>query len=34
MELLWYIVFICIIVSVVVLIPFAIYYYEADDGDE
>jgi len=32
MELMWEVVYIAVIVYVVVLIPFAIFYYEADDS--
>ncbi|DAZ99869.1 TPA: hypothetical protein N0F65_008612 [Lagenidium giganteum] len=34
MDLLWLIVFMCIIFFVVVLLPYCIYYYEADDGED
>lgn len=34
MELLWLIVFLSIIFIIVVLLPFSIYYYESDDGDD
>ncbi|KAJ0407253.1 hypothetical protein P43SY_008028 [Pythium insidiosum] len=34
MDLLWLIVFMCVIVFIIVLVPFSIYYYEADDGGE
>jgi LMBR1 domain-containing protein 1 len=34
MDLLWLIVFLSIIIFIVVLLPFAIYFYEADDGED
>lgn len=34
MDTLWLIVFMAIVIFIVVLIPYAIYYYEADDGDD
>jgi LMBR1 domain-containing protein 1 len=34
MDTLWLIVFMAIIFFIIVLIPYAIYYYEADDGDD
>lgn len=34
MDLLWLIVFMAIIFVIVVLLPYSIYYYEADDGED
>lgn len=34
MDLLWLMVFLSIVIFLVVLLPFAIYYYEADDGED
>lgn len=34
MDLLWLIVFMSIIFIIVVLLPYSIFYYEADDGDD
>lgn len=34
METLWYIVFLSVVIFIVVLLPYAIYYYEADDGED
>jgi LMBR1 domain-containing protein 1 len=34
MDLLWLMVFLAIVVFLVVLLPFAIFYYEADDGED
>lgn len=34
MDLLWLMVFLSIVVFLVVLLPFAIFYYEADDGED
>lgn len=34
MDLLWLIVFLSIVIFIVVLLPFAIYFYEADDGED
>lgn len=34
MDLLWLIVFLSIVVFIVVLLPFSIYFYEADDGED
>ncbi|KAL8008832.1 putative LMBR1-like membrane protein [Plasmopara halstedii] len=34
MDLLWLLVFLSIVIFLVVLLPFAIFYYEADDGEE
>ncbi|KAL4118587.1 hypothetical protein PRIC2_010912 [Phytophthora ramorum] len=34
MDLLWLMVFLSIVIFLVVLLPFAIFYYEADDGED
>lgn len=34
MDLLWLMVFLSIVIFLVVLLPFAIFYYEADDGSD